>query len=181
MIKIKRYIISVIMLGFLLIISSPATASASVSYKLLNITGYEQEMSWWCWASCERSILNYFGFSPLPSQYQIVGTVYNPPINQGATVGQIANSLGAYGVNAASNSSSLSFSSIKSFLDNSEPIISGRASHANLIRGYYQDTLNFISNVYWIDPAQGHTRYNITPYNNYISTWNMGTVDYIWY
>lgn len=169
------------MLGFLLMSTTPKIASASVSYLLLGIDGYAQEMDHWCWAACEKSILDYFSFSPLPTQYLIVDTVYDPPINQGASVSQIASSLHAYGVNAVSGSSSLLFSSIQSFINNYEPIIAGRAGHANLIRGYYKDTSTGASNVYWIDPWPENARYNITPYNTYVSTWNNGTVDYIWY
>jgi hypothetical protein len=178
MIKTKSYIISVIMLSFLLIISLPATASAT-SYKLLDITGYAQEMDKWCWAACEQSILNYFGFSPLPSQYQIVGTVYNPPVNQGANAMQVTNSLGAYGCGASYNAYGIDFSAIQNYINGDSPMIACRSGHATLIRGYYYSWPTS-QQVYYIDPWPSSQRYQWLPYTNYNTNWQW-TVKDIWY
>lgn len=180
MVRMRKCLIIALMLGFIQMCVTPPVVSAYVSYKLLNINGYAQEMTNWCWAACEKSILNYLGFSPLPSQYQIVNTVYDPPVNSGATVSQIAGSLRSFGVNAVSGSSSLSFSTIKSEINSLEPIIAGRNGHANLIRGYYEDSSIGKYDVYWIDPWPSNLRYNITAYSSYVSTWNNGRVKDIW-
>lgn len=179
--NIRRNFVCAFIIGLLLISYSPLNAYAATSYKLLGIYGYAQETSNWCWAACERSILNYFGFSPLPSQTQIVSTVYNPPVNQGATMNQIAASLGSYGVNAAAISSKLSFTAIESYIKNDEPIIGDQWGHATVIRGYYYDTSTGVYDVYWIDPWPSNPRYNITAYNTYKSDWIAGTVKDIWF
>ena len=179
--NIKKYIISTVMIGLLLISASPSTVYAATSYKLLGVYGYAQEMDEWCWAACERSILNYFGFSPLPSQTQIVSTVYDPPINQGVTMSQIAASLISYSVNAAAISSTLSFTSIEGYINDDEPIIGDQWGHSTVIRGYYYDTSQNEYDVYYIDPWPSNTRYNIDTYNTYKSNWIAGTVKDIWF
>lgn len=167
------------MMGFLLISTLPATVFAATSYKILNITGYAQEMDHWCWAACEQSILSFFGFSPLPSQYQIVGTVYNPPVNQGANATQVTNSLQAYGCGASYNSGAIDFSSIQSYINGDSPMIACRTGHATLIRGYYY-SFPTRQDVYYIDPWPSNSRYAYLPYPTYNSNWQW-TVKNIYY
>jgi hypothetical protein len=180
MLIIAKKMTIIFIVCFALLLSSSLKAEAYVDYSILGISCYNQEQTNWCWAACERSILNYFGFNPLPSQTQIVQTVYDPATNTGATVGQIVSSLGTWSVHGSSSSSSLSFSTIVGEINNGEPMIAGRNSHANLIRGFYQDTSSSISDVYWIDPWPSYTSYNITDYTNYKASWNGGSIKDIW-
>lgn len=176
----RKNIVGAFIIGLLMVYASSPFVYAATSYKLLGVYGYAQEMSNWCWAACERSILNYLGFSPLPTQTQIVSTVYNPPVNQGVTMNQIAASLVSYGVNATATSSKLSFTSIEGYINNNQPIIADQWGHATVIRGYYYNTSTSVYDVYWIDPWPSNPRYNITSYNTYKSEWIAGTVKDIW-
>lgn len=133
-------------------------------------------MSNWCWAACTDMVLKYFG--AFSSQSQIVVFTYGEVVNKSANVTQISAALANWNVNSIPTASMLAFSTIISQIENNEPMISGRNGHAQLIRGYYQDTSNNIMDVYYIEPWDG--TYRLLSYGTYSSTWNGGSVYYIY-
>jgi hypothetical protein len=180
MLKNKKRVVTLLMFVLILLCSTTQPASAAVSYKLLPITGYQQEDTNLCWAACEQAVLGYLGFSPLPSQYSIVTTVFNPYQNAPANANQVTNSLTGFGCNASASAYSVTFSTIQSYIDNYDsPMITNRSGHATLIRGYYHNSYPPRQDVYFIDPSPSADRYQYMAYTMYYPNWYW-TVKDIW-
>ncbi|MDD2300683.1 MAG: C39 family peptidase [Syntrophomonas sp.] len=155
----------------------PLTTNAYTSYRLLNVTAQEQDTDSWCWAACTQMVCNYFG--EYPSQGDIVTFIYDwPDPDEGGNVYEMSSALGHWGIHSTTTLSSLSFSTIVSQIENGEPMIASRSNHAEVIRGYYQNTEIGLYDVYYIDPWDAS--YNIFTYETYSSYWNGGSVYYIY-
>lgn len=169
--KIAGFVLAILLaVGAVGYHSTPA--NAYVGYKLLNINAVQQQQTNWCWAACTQMVCTYLG--TYPSQSEIVTFIYGSPVNQGANVNQISSALWHWNITSTPTSNSLGFYTLSSQINNDQPMISGRSGHAQLIRGYYEDTSYGTKNVYFIDPWDAS--YRILPYSTYSSNWNGGSV-----
>ena len=169
---LRKTKITVFILMFITTSLFALPASASVGYKLLSVPQCSQEGWSWCWAACEQSVLGWFGINA--SQYDIVATIYSNPDpysqSQGATCIQIRNSLTSnWNLNATSSSSAPLSTTIKSQINNNQPIISSRSAHAQVVRGYYQNTETNQSDIYYMEPDDGE--YYYSSWGAYTSNW----------
>jgi len=177
---LKKIKATIFIVMFMTTILQALPASAAISYRVLSVPQCEQEGWSWCWAACEQSVLGWFGIDV--DQYDIVATLYEEPDpldDQPANCTQIKNSLTSnWNIHATASSSAPLSSTIKTQIDNNQPIIAGRDGHAEVVRGYYQNTNTSTFDIYYMDPDTGGYYYN--SWGSYTSTWDDGTVKNIY-
>ena len=171
----KKKLASIVLLVMLALSFSKTPVYAYTGYKLLSVPSHVQQHPYWCWATCDQMIIQFFGGSA--TQSQIVSFIFGtpPPIDQtsAATVSQTSNALFNWNVNNVATSSSLAFGTVTSQINNNEPMIGGVSTggtgHMYVIRGYYEDTGSNKQDLYLIDPGDGS--YCISHYSVFSAVW----------
>ncbi|MDD2372614.1 MAG: papain-like cysteine protease family protein [Syntrophomonadaceae bacterium] len=172
---IKRIVSTAcIIMILILVCSTPAFAAR----KLLSVTAVTQAQSMWCWAACDKSIIQFCKGSS-PSQSDEATFLFGSPINQGATTDQIRSVLTNWQVSSSRQFNPLSYTSVVSQINNDHPILTvldplSGAFHNNVIRGY--DTSN--DTVLFFDPSNGS--YHAQQYTKYCSGTHWDNQYYNW-
>lgn len=151
----------------------PAFATRHV----LSVPAYQQEQSNWCWAACDKMVIQYCkGTSP--SQSSIVTFVFGSPVNNCASLSQTRSALTNWNVLSSVTSSALSYTEVQNNIISDCPIIAGLAvnggGHMNVVRGF--DTSN--NSVLFIDPGDGG--YHGQNYNDYADGYHYDGYYYTW-
>lgn len=169
----KRLLVLCITCMMLLTFVLPAYATRVV----LSVPAYSQEQTWWCWAACDKMVINYCK-STSPTQSSIVTYIYGSPVNQGASLSQTKSVLTNWNVLSSSTSSALTYSQVQNSLNSSCPIIAGLTvngnGHMNVIRGFDTST----SSVLFVDPADGG--YHGQGYTDYANGYHYDGNYYTW-
>lgn len=146
----------------------------------LNVSGFQQEKSMWCWASCCRSIINYCTTAS-PSQSDIVTYIHGSSGNYGGSVSQKSQALDHWNVTHSIQNQSLTYNGVKSQIDNDHPIIAVLQEwygtgvyHDNVIRGYNDS----YTGVLFICPYDGN--YHGQNYDDYRSGRHYDGKSYNW-
>jgi hypothetical protein len=149
--KIPKFII--ITFTFLSILAVNSNAGSNK----LNIVGYAQEQTMWCWAACSETILKYNGISDFGKQCTLVdyawnkttccnnpGSCNNP--NQMCGNGSIEDIVEHWGIGTECIWDPINQSKIKSEIDDSSPFVIFITGH--FLTGYgYEDDGNSVH--YW--------------------------------
>lgn len=157
--KMKKYLVS-LLLCLTLVFSTTIAFASSVKLNIPQGTDYKQpDGSMWCWAASNKCIIQFIKGSS-KSQSDIVYDEFgNRNLNQGATLEQVKESLGRYGLKSSLQDNGLSFNGVISQINNNNHPIFARIengggllySHANTIRGYDTST----NMLYFEDPYDG--------------------------
>jgi len=149
---------------FLLIFQANAALAAR---KVLSVPGYSQIYDGWCWASADKSIIQFLKGSS-PTLQTIVN--YIPGGSDGATISEARQALTHWNVASSLQSSCLTYNGVQSQINNNHPIWAriqqGEgwvASHCNVIRGY-DTSSNF---VLYVEPTDGS--YHGQTYSTYVN------------
>ena len=158
--------------------------NALAARKLLSVPAYYQENDGWCWAACDKSIIQFCKGSS-PSQQTIVN--YIPGGDDGATIEESKQALSHWNVVSSLQYAALTYNGVQWQINNNCPIWTRIqiaqgwvGSHANVLRGYDTST-NY---VLFIDPADGD--YHGQTYSTYCDgihwdgmwwTWNGSIFD----
>ncbi|WP_162165062.1 C39 family peptidase [Paenibacillus graminis] len=153
-----------------------------------NLTGYPaaaQAKSNWCWAAAGVSILQYYGISVSQcSFYDHVKGTSGCATNESETYGTVQAGIHSYGVSSWNHSGALSYSDVKSQIDNlgSPVYVSWKwntptgGGHAVVIYGY--DTYGGNDWIQHMDPGGGiktsMVYTNFKGGSSYDRTWRWG-------
>jgi hypothetical protein len=152
-----------------LLFSNPALSAS----KLLSVTKYNQEKSQWCWVAGSQSIIKYHtGIKYSQCQlYKWGKGVSSCSGNKAGTLSEIMQTFKKAGLKNEGyrSSSSAAYSTIKSELNNSRPMLARigwkstnkKTGHLVPIRGYDESG----SKVNWIYIRQSNSEYRKTSYS----------------
>ncbi|MER5635900.1 papain-like cysteine protease family protein [Kitasatospora sp. NPDC002227] len=152
----------------------PRTATASYTWRKLNLTMQQQVNSNWCWAASGNTIATYYGYNYSQNQFcnAAFGRSTNSTCpNSQAALDDVQNALSWIGINPGSYVNGyLRYSTVQSEIDANRPVEtriqwSSGGGHMEVIYGY--DVSN--NWVYWGDPWPSDNRYNWADYWYYVS------------
>ena len=172
----RRIFLTVIACVFLCVFSGATDLVAGGAY--LNLSIQPQEHSQWSWAACCQCILRFYGANP--SQCGIVNYAFSRTdccgnstfnwfhsCNYSSTLTAIVSVLQYWGVNAYSTGS-LTWTAVKSNIDNSHPFIIARSGHTSVGYGYW--TANSTDYIGYMDPWPGEGG-TWSVYSSYVNGW----------
>lgn len=134
--------------------------SASPVTNQLYLVSYKQSYDNWCWVACSTSALMHYNIAVSQNSFAAYVTGINPAPDVTATFSEMLGGLQHYGVTGTRTTSSISFSTVRSNINNGKPIISGFAPtwstpfHMVIINGF-DGTSNSDGYINYMDPLTG--------------------------
>lgn len=160
------------------------TTSVFAASLYLNVPGTMQEQTNWCWAASGVCTLNYHSLGV--SQTQFVTYVKGSAQNVAGWPWEVQDGLDHWGVDSSWTSGNISWSNVKSNINNYAPIITSIAwsplwqfqGHMMVIYGYYEDS--YVNNVSYMDPWASNPRWNSRTFSSYVSNsqWMWSATNY---
>lgn len=162
----KRTVLMIFTLGALLFgFTQPAFATSVI----LSVPAYCQGSNNWCWAACDKMIIQYLKGSS-PSMQTLADQFGDPDQGGGAIIEKAREALNYYNVVNSLQYNCLTYLGVQSQLNNKRPIFCRLQEaegliygHAVVLRGYDTST----SFVLYLDPDDGLG--HGTSYSNFVS------------